>query len=81
VAGGRLPRLSGRELLKIFCNRLGCAITRQRGSHANLIGTVKGVKVAFTIPLHEELDTGTLLSIVRDVGLSREEFLLLVRNK
>ncbi len=77
----KLPRLSGHELLKIFCNRLGCTPTRQAGSHVNVKGIIKGRPVVFTIPLHDELDRGTLLSILRNVGLDRQDFARIMKEK
>lgn len=79
--GNKLPRLSGHELLKIFCNQLGCEPTRQTGSHVNVKGIINGRPVVFTIPLHDELDRGTLLSILRNIGLERQEFLQIMKMK
>lgn len=81
MAQNKLPKLSGRELLKLFCNQLGCAPTRQSGSHVNVKGTIKGKTVLFTIPLHRELDRGTLLSILRNVGLDRSEFISIIEKR
>lgn len=67
----RLPRISGFELLKILSKNFGFRILRQRGSHV----TITNDKAFITIPLHRELDMGTLKSVLDDAGISREEFL------
>ena len=61
----KLKRLSGRQVIDIFCS-CGFGIHSQRGSHVKLrrIGA-KGEKQILTIPMHDELDTGTLKAIIR----------------
>lgn len=71
---GRLPRPTGKEMLRFF-ERLGFALVRIRGSHHFLR---KGNHRA-CVPVHgnEVLPIGTLLSILEDSGISREEFVRL----
>lgn len=70
----KLPRLSGREVIKIL-SKTGFMPVRQKGSHVILKKeTESGVK-ALVVPLHSEIDRGTLLEIIRQAGLKREEFL------
>ncbi len=61
----KLRRLSGAEVIRIF-EHFGFVIHTQRGSHAKLrrIG-IMGEKQTLTIPLHTELDIGTLRAIFR----------------
>jgi len=61
----KLKRLSGSEVVDIICT-FGFERHSQRGSHVKLrrIG-VTGEKQTLTIPLHAELDVGTLRAIVR----------------
>jgi len=66
----RLPRLSGKELIKIL-SKIGFEIIRQRGSHVFLRHKDGRTTV---VPNHEEIDIGTLLEIIRQIKLSREEF-------
>ena len=64
----KLKRLSGRQIVAIFEN-LGFQVVSQRGSHAKLrrvSGT--GVKETLTIPMHDEMDVGTLRAIVRQAS-------------
>lgn len=64
-----LPRLSGRKTISIL-TRMGFAEMRQRGSHVVL----RRGETACVVPLHKELATGTLRSILRQAGVSPEEF-------
>ena len=70
----KLPRLSGKEVLKIL-SKIGFKHIRTRGSHAilNKEDKEKG-KTTIPVPLHKELAKGTLKSIVRQAGLSLDFF-------
>jgi len=70
----KLPRISGNDLLKILTKHFGFRSLRQKGSHITLTND----KVFITIPLHPELDTGTLNAILKDAGINREDFLKFV---
>lgn len=65
----KLPVLSGAEVVRML-ERLGFEQIRQRGSHVSMrrggVGTV--------VPLHKELKTGTLAGIIRQAGLTHDEF-------
>ncbi|MBS3086613.1 type II toxin-antitoxin system HicA family toxin [Candidatus Pacearchaeota archaeon] len=67
----KLPRISGVEVIKILTKFFGFRTLRQRGSHVTLTNDL----VFLTVPLHPELDRGTLLAILRDAHISREDFL------
>jgi len=70
----KLPRLSGHELIKILA-QIGFKKVRQKGSHVMLIKETTQGKVGCVVPLHDELETGTLLAILRQAKISRDEFL------
>jgi predicted RNA binding protein YcfA (HicA-like mRNA interferase family) len=70
----KLPRLSGHELVKILA-QFGFKKIRQKGSHVLLIKDTRQGKIGCVVPLHDELETGTLLGILRQAKISREEFL------
>ena len=70
----KLPRISGAKVIKILAKNFGFRTLRQRGSHITLTNDI----VFITVPLHPELDKGTLLAILRDANISRNEFLELV---
>jgi len=67
----KLPVISGKDLIKILYKNFGFRPIRQRGDHV----TITNDKAFVTVPLHNELDTGTLKSILDDCGISREEFI------
>ncbi|MEX0657238.1 MAG: type II toxin-antitoxin system HicA family toxin [Nitrosopumilaceae archaeon] len=66
----RLSPVHGKELVKILCNRFGFQVIRQKGSHV----TITNGTIYVTVPL-KEIRVGLLGVILRDCGISREEFL------
>jgi len=66
----KLPVVSGRELIKILTKHFGFRVLRQRGSHVTLTNDVSFI----TVPLHPELDRGTLRAILNDARIEREDF-------
>jgi predicted RNA binding protein YcfA (HicA-like mRNA interferase family) len=73
----RLPRISGRECVSAL-QRAGFAVIRQHGSHVVLKKADPFTQLV--VPDHNELDTGTLRAIIRQSGLSVEEFLKVIRS-
>lgn len=70
-----LPSFKPRELIRKF-EKAGYIIDRQKGSHVILYDPKEGKRL--TIPMHiREMPKGTLLSIIKQAGLTREEFLKL----
>ncbi len=70
-----IPSFKPRELIKKF-KKAGYIIDRQKGSHVILYKPTEGKRL--TIPMHiREMPKGTLLSIVKQAGLTKEEFLKL----
>ena len=67
----RLPRISGDEATRAL-ERAGFRRVSQRGSHLKF-RTDDGRVVI--IPLHRELATGTLRSIIRQSAMTVDEFL------
>jgi predicted RNA binding protein YcfA (HicA-like mRNA interferase family) len=55
--------------------KIGYRFTRKKGSHVRL--ECSG-RPPVTVPLHSELDRGTLRSIIRTVEISVDEFILLL---
>ena len=68
-----LPVVSGAEIVAAL-TKSGFVRVSQRGSHVKLR---RGDRVAI-VPLHRELAQGTLGSILRQAGLSKEELLALL---
>lgn len=61
----RLRRLSGRQVVAIL-RGFGFEEVSQRGSHAKLRRvTETGAKQTLTVPLHDQLDSGTTAAIYR----------------
>lgn len=70
---GRLRTLSGADACRIL-QANGFRHVRQRGSHAIMQKAVPGSTITVPVPMHSELRTGTLLSIIRQSGLPRALF-------
>jgi predicted RNA binding protein YcfA (HicA-like mRNA interferase family) len=61
----RLKVLSGDDVVSILSG-FGFAVEAQRGSHAKLRRVLAdGTRQTLTIPIHQELDRGTLKAIYR----------------
>ena len=76
----RLPRATGAEHYRALL-KWGCRPAGSRGSHFYLVSPKTGKR--FTVPCHagEILPTGTLKSILRDAGLTNEEYIALLGGK
>lgn len=73
----KLPVLSGHKVIKAL-NKDGWIQRRTKGSHVILVKIIDEQKVALVVPLHKEIDKGTLIEIIRQARLKREEFLKLL---
>jgi predicted RNA binding protein YcfA (HicA-like mRNA interferase family) len=73
----KLPVLSGREVIKLL-KEVGFVPVRQKGSHIILSKTDSVPRRGVVVPNHNEIDKGTLIEIIRQAGLTREEFLKLL---
>jgi len=71
----KLPRVSGRECVRALV-RAGFCVRRQEGSHIILRHDAPFAQVV--VPDHPELDRGTLRAIIRQTGLSVDEFVALL---
>ena len=69
-----LPVVSGAKCVRAL-ERDGYTVVRQRGSHVRLNAPGRG---PVTVPLHAELDRGTLRSILNAAEISVERFLALL---
>jgi len=66
-----VPRISGRECVRAL-SKAGFYVRRQEGSH--LILRRDDPLAQLVVPDHKELDRGTLRAIIRQAGLSVDEF-------
>jgi predicted RNA binding protein YcfA (HicA-like mRNA interferase family) len=71
----KLPVISGADCVRAL-RKIGFEVYRQRGSHIVLVR--KSPPSQTTIPNHKELDRGTLRAIIRQTGLTVEEFIALL---
>ncbi|MDD4300038.1 type II toxin-antitoxin system HicA family toxin [Methanomicrobium antiquum] len=72
----KLPVLSYLEVIKAL-NKTGYNIDHQTGSHI-ILRQDKEPYRRLTIPNHKEISKGTINSIIRQAGLTRDEFLNLL---
>jgi len=68
----KLPVISGKEMVKIL-SKFGFKVLDQKGSHVIMYGERDGVKRKPVVPQHPEIAKGTLLSILKQAGLRRED--------
>ncbi len=71
----RLPLLSWREVVKVLA-KAGFQVARQKGSHLILIKD----EYVVPVPKHKEIKKGLLMEIIAEAGLTREEFLKLLKE-
>ncbi|HUS74651.1 MAG TPA: type II toxin-antitoxin system HicA family toxin [Methanothrix sp.] len=71
----KLPQISGKKAVKAF-SKAGWIISRQKSSH--MIMTKSDSIVILSVPLHDELDRGTLRGLIGLAGLTVEEFVKLL---
>lgn len=67
-----LPVVSGREVVKAL-GKIGYVLDRQRGSHMILRQQTPPHR-RLAVPDHKEVAKGTLRAIIRQAGLTVEEF-------
>lgn len=70
----KLKKISGKDCVKIICNKFGFKIKRQRGSHIILTKeTIEG-KIGTVVPNHKEIKIGTLKNVLELARIKEEEF-------
>ena len=67
-----LPRISGREVIKAL-RKVGYEQDRQKGSHIVLRQAAEPHR-RIVVPDHKEVAKGTLRVIIKQVGLTVDEF-------
>ncbi len=70
----KLPRVSGADVVRAL-GRLGFVVARQRGSHIVLRRGSSGC----VVPNHRELKTGTLAGVLKQAGVSVDDFIEALR--
>ncbi|CAN5886414.1 type II toxin-antitoxin system HicA family toxin [soil metagenome] len=68
----KLPIVSGRDVVRVL-EKLGYVLDRQKGSHMILRQSTSPYR-RLTVPDHNEIAKGTLRAMIRQAGLTVEEF-------
>ena len=66
----KLKQISGKECIKILCNKFGFKIIRQKGSHIVL----KKENIGTVVPNHPQLKLGTLKNVLELAKIKEEDF-------
>ncbi|MCL2387673.1 MAG: type II toxin-antitoxin system HicA family toxin [Defluviitaleaceae bacterium] len=73
--GSKYPVLKSSEVIKKL-KRHGFTFKSQKGSHAKYVKTKDDKStLSAIVPMHYEVDKGTLQSILEQAGLSLDEFM------
>ncbi len=75
-----LPVISGQAAVRVF-EKIGYRVVRQRGSHIRLRDEANPNHLPLTVPDHKTLKPGLLRHLIRDAGLSIDEFNALLKGK
>jgi predicted RNA binding protein YcfA (HicA-like mRNA interferase family) len=73
----KLPVVSGEKAIKAFLDA-GFVKVRQRGSHVRLEKIEGNDTIKLTVPLHNPMKKGTLSRLIKDAGLTIDEFVNLL---
>jgi predicted RNA binding protein YcfA (HicA-like mRNA interferase family) len=73
----KLPVVSGKDAIKAL-TKGGFVVVRQKGSHVRLEKISNGDVIKITVPLRSPLKKGTLRRIIKDSGLTIDEFIKLL---
>ncbi len=71
----KLKKVSGKDCVKILCNKFGFSVVRQKGSHIVLKKETSEGPVGTVIPNHKELKIGTLRNALKLAKIPEDEFI------
>jgi len=71
----KLPVVSGGDVVKAL-SKIGFNVVKIKGSHVKL----KKGNIIVIVPLHRELSKSTLLSILRQAGITKQQLTELLRD-
>jgi len=74
----KLPLLSATEIIKAL-EQAGFRVIRQKGSHISLYKRSDAKTFLVVVPNKAEVKRGTLLSILKQAGMSKNEFFSLLK--
>jgi len=70
----QLKKTSGKECVKILCNKFGFSTVRQRGSHIVLRKETPDGAIGTVVPNHKEIKLGTLKNVLELARIEEHEF-------
>jgi len=73
----KLANISGKQVVKVF-QKAGWSVLGQVGSH--VVMEKKNIRVNLSVPQHKEIAKGTLRALIRNSGLSVDEFIDLLKK-
>ncbi|AMA09227.1 type II toxin-antitoxin system HicA family toxin [Picosynechococcus sp. PCC 73109] len=73
-----LPSVKAKDFVKVL-KKLGFALNRQKGSHA-IYKDKQGNRVVVPIHRGKDLKQGTLLGMIKDIGIEKETFFDLLQT-
>ncbi len=74
----KLPLLSATEIIKAL-EQAGFRVIRRKGSHISLYKRSDAKTFLVVVPNKAEVKRGTLLSILKQAGMSKNEFFSLLK--
>ena len=74
----KIPQVSGRQVVKVL-SKIGYEKDRQKGSHIVLRQSIYPHR-RIVVPDHKEIAKGTLRKIIKQAGLTIEEFQHLLKK-
>ena len=72
--------VSAHDAIRVF-EEIGYRQVRQRGSHIRLRDDTNPTRLPLTVPNHKTLKPGLLRKLIRDAGLTVDEFNQLLKPK
>ncbi len=70
----KLPVVSAHDVIRVL-EKIGYRQVRQRGSHIRLRDETNANHLPLTVPNHKTIKPGLLRKLIRDSGLSVDEFI------
>ncbi len=74
----KLPVVSGKQLISAL-KKAGFTEVRQRGSHVSFQKISSDKNYRTIVPMHKEISKGTLLDILHQTGLSKDDLIKLLK--
>ena len=71
------PAVKAKDFIRVI-SKLGYKLHRQKGSHA-IYKNLSGQRVVVPIHSGQDLKPGTLLGMIKDIGLEKTEFFNLLK--